>query len=164
MVRFRPGFTLAFLSFLTFAAAAQADTPQAKPTALASLETMVTNLGYATTDSTDNQSFSIMWSGKYNYKIHFDLSQDGTLGYAYVDLDTFTPAQIAKMQFVKMLEADDVGDFYFSMEKTSSGETLYANAIVPLDGLTPQSLRTTLGDWTNKIDANDADWNSDLWK
>lgn len=164
MIRFTGGFGLALVFFLAFAFAAKADNPPAKPPALASLETMVGNLGYATTDSADKQAFSIVWGGKYDYKVHFDLSHDGTLGYAYIDLTTFKPEQVDKLQFVKLLEASDVGDFYFSMEKNTDGETLYANAIIPLDGLTPESLRTTLGGWINKVDASDALWNPNLWK
>ena len=76
--------------------------------------------------------------------MHFSLSQDGTLGYTYVDLATFTPDQTAKMKFVNMLEADDTGDFYFSMEHNNDGETAYANAISRSTASRPQSLRATL--------------------
>lgn|ERR1700722_18399679 len=164
MIRFNGGFRLALVLFLAFAVAAKADNPPAKPAALASLESMVGNLGYKTTDAADNQAFSITWDGKYNYIVHFDLSHDGTLGYAYIDLTTFKPEQVAKLQFVKLLEASDVSDFYFSMENNTDGETLYANAILPLDGLTPESLRSTLDSWINKVDSSDALWNPDLWK
>jgi hypothetical protein len=169
MVRSGTGFhlTLAAVMALALAAttnAAKADTPVTTPPALASLETMIQNLGYTTKDSSTKQSFSIVWPGKYNYTMHFSLSQDGTIGYTYVDLATFTPPQTAKIQFVNMLEADDVGDFYFSMEHNSDGETAYANAMIPLDGLTPSSLRDTLTGFSNKIDQSEDLWNTDLWK
>ena len=152
MVSSGKGLILAFVFFLALSAASKAaDTPPAKPAALASLETMVGNLGYTTTDTADKRSFSITWTGRYNYIIHFDLSKDGTLAYAYVHLTTFTPAQLAKLKFVKLLRANDVSDFYFSMESFDSGEILYVNAIIPMAGLTPQNLRSTLDGWTGKI-------------
>jgi hypothetical protein len=168
MVRSVPGFRLTLAAFLALACAAvfaaKADTPPTAPPKLAALETMIQNLGYTTKESQSKQSFSIVWPGKYNYTMHFSLSQDNTLGYTYVDLATFTPDQQAKMKFVNMLEADDTGDFYFSMEHNSDGETAYANAILPIDGLTPQSLRATLSGFSDKIDQSDNLWNSDLWK
>ena len=164
MVRSGTGFHLALAFVLALASAAKADTPPTAPPKLAALETMIQNLGYTTKESQSKQSFSTVWSGKYNYTMHFSLSQDGTLGYTYVDLATFTPDQQAKMKFVNMLEADDVGDFYFSMEHNNDGETAYANAIIPIDGLTPQSLRATLSGFSDKIDQSDNLWNSDLWK
>ncbi len=165
MTRFIKGFRLACVLLLGLAATAYADTPQAMPPALVSLETMVSNLGYTVTESTDKQSFSIPWSSdNYNYKIHFDLSEDRTLAYAYVDIDTYTQAQLTKMKFVKILEASDSGDFYFSMESNSSGATLYANAIIPMKGLTPQDLRSTLEGWAGKLDASRGLWDTSLWK
>jgi hypothetical protein len=164
MLRLGAGIRLTLLLCLCFAATARADDKTSKPPALAALEKMVGNLGYATTDSSDNQAFSFSWAGKYNYTIHIDLSRDGTLAYTYVDLVTLTPEQIAKLQFVHLLEANDIGDFYFSMEKNGTGETLYANGIIPVQGLTPQSLRTTLSEYSDKIDGADNLWNTDLWK
>ena len=163
MVRSGTGSQLTLAFVLAFAFA-RADTPAAVPAGLASLETMTQNLGYTTKESQTKQSFSIVWPGKYNYTMHFSLSQDGTLGYTYVDLATFTPPQTAKMQFINMLEADDAGDFYFSMEHNSDGETAYANAMIPIDGLTPQSLRATLSGFSDKIDQSDNLWKAGLWK
>ncbi len=111
--------------FLSLAAgSAVADTPVAKPPGLASLETMVANLGYTPTESANQQDFSIVWSGKYDYKLHFNLSHDGTLAYAYayVDLTTLQPDQLGKLPFTKLLETDDAGDFYYSMESHNGHE------------------------------------------
>jgi hypothetical protein len=143
---------------------AWADTPAKKAPALASLETMVGNLGYTPTDSADQKNFSIVWTGKYDYKFHFTLSQDGTLSYAYVDLTTLQPDQLAKLPFTNLFETNDTGDFFYSMESHNGKETLYGNVIIPLDGLTPQSLRTILGSAVAKLDADDKYWDTDLWK
>jgi hypothetical protein len=143
---------------------APAVTTTAKPAALAGLEAMVTNLGYATTDAADNQSFSITWVGKYNYVIQFDVSTDNTLGYAFVQMATYTPQQLASLNYVKLLEQDDAGDFFYSAEHNSDGsERLYANAILPLSGLSPTLLRGLLTGMANKMDAADKVWNAGLW-
>jgi hypothetical protein len=164
MIRFGAGYRLVFVTFLALGATARADTPAAEPAPLAALQAMVGNLGYATTTADDKQAFSITWSGNYDYEMHFYLSKDGTLGYAYVQLTTLTPGQLAKMQYIKMLEADDVGDFFFSMEKSDTGEHLYANAIIPLSGMTPPYLRSILEGWVSKMDASDNLWDPHLWK
>jgi hypothetical protein len=145
---------------------ARADTQAGEPPELASLETMVGNLGYTTTEDPKKQWFSITWSGagNYNYKMHFSLSNSKTVYYAYVQLTDLTAAQLEKLQYAKLLEANDAGDFYFSMEKNDAGETLYGNAIIPVGGLTPQGLRTILSNWSDSMDATDAIWNTALWK
>jgi hypothetical protein len=141
----------------------RADAPQPEPAALSQLQTVVTNLGYTTTLSKDNQSFSIPWTGNYDYKVHFDLAPDGSIGYAYIDIEDLTPDQLAKLNFVKLLEASDVGNFYFSMESISNGETLYANAIIPLNP-SPQLLRTTLQGIDDKLNESSQIWDTSRWK
>jgi hypothetical protein len=144
--------------------AAPAITASAKPAALAALEAMVTNLGYTTTDAGDEQSFSITWVGKYNYVIQFDVSTDNTLGYAFVQMGTYTPQQLANLKYLKLLEQDDAGDYFYSAESNSDGsERVYANTILPLSGLTPTLLRGLLTGMTNKMDQSDKVWNASLW-
>lgn len=146
---------------------AKADTTANTPPQLAALETMVSNLGYTVTESSNKQYFWITWdgAGNYNYKMHFDLSNSGTVYYAYVQLTTLSAAQLPKLQYAKMLEANDARNFYFSMESADSGgETLYGNAILPVTGLTPQALRTILTNWSGSMDSTDALWDTTLWK
>ena len=154
--------SLAFTMALT--PAARADSPQSEPAALSKLQQMVDNLGYTTQLASDKQSFVIQWNGDYDYRVHFDLSQDGSLGYAYVDIDTYKSDDLAKLNLVKLLEASDVGDFYFSMENGADGETLYANAIIPLNSLTPQNLRGTLQGMNDKLSASAQTWDTSQWK
>jgi hypothetical protein len=144
---------------------APAPAPNAKPAALAGLETMVANLGYATTDAANNQSFSITWVGKYNYVMTFDVSTDNSLAYAFVLLGTYTPSQLGQMQYVKLLEQDDTGDYFYSAESANAGaERIYANIAIPVAALTPAYLRGLLTGMSNKMDAADAIWNTTLWK
>ncbi len=75
-----------------------------------------------------------------------------------------TGGDIYHIFFTKLLEADDVGNFYFSMEHQTAGEKLYANAIISLAGLKPADLRGTLSGMVGKADASDALWNTSLWK
>jgi len=143
--------------------AAPVVTASTKPAALAGLEAMVSDLGYPTTDAGDNQSFSITWVGKYNYVIQFDVSSDSTLGYAFVQMGTYTPQQLTGLQYIKLLEQDDAGDYFYSAESNSDGsESLYANAILPLTGLTPSLLRGLLTGMANKMDSADKVWNTNL--
>jgi hypothetical protein len=145
---------------------ALADAPKPEPAALTQLQNEVSNLGYTTTLADDKQSFSIPWSGSgnYSFKIHFDLSGDASLGYLYIDIEDLTPAQLAKLNYIKLLEKNDVGNFYFSMENISTGETLYANAVIPVTGFTPQTLRTTLQGVSDKLNDTAQYWDTSLWK
>lgn len=142
------------------------DTAKPEPAGLVQLQTAVTNLGYAATLADDKQSFSITWNGGgYNFKIHFNLARDGSLGYAYIDLGDFTPEQLAKLNTTKLLEESDIGNFYFSMEKGSNGvQTLYGNAIIPLSGITQPQLRGILQGISDKLDDTSQTWDTSLWK
>lgn len=159
------GASLALALLLSGGLAAWAD--NAGPTeapALSKLQSMVDNLGYTTELANDKQAFAIQWHGDYDYRLHFDLSKDGTLAYAYVNVNTYKPADLAKLNVAKLLEASDVGDFYFSMENSADGESLYANAIIPLQGLTPQSLRDTLESINDKLNSSSQIWDTSQWK
>jgi hypothetical protein len=137
---------------------------QAEPPALSKLQAMVDNLGYPTELADDKQSFAIQRHGNYDYRMHFYLSQDGTLAYAYVNIDSYKPDQLTKLNTLKLLEASNVGDFYFSMENKTDGELLYANSIIPLAGLTPQSLRSLLDGLDDKLNRSAEVWDTSLWK
>jgi hypothetical protein len=158
------GLGLAFS--LALGGMAAADTPAAEDPALAKLQQMVGNLGYSTTLASDNQSFGIQWQSTYNYTLNFEISKDGTLAYAYAKLGTFGPDQLAKLDFAKLLEASDVGDFYFSMEKRPDGksESLYGNTLITLGGLTPAGLRGLLQSMATKLDNSASVWDTSLWK
>jgi hypothetical protein len=153
------------LAALTAAAATPARAQSApKPTALAALESIAANLG-PTTDAASNQSFSIPWPGKYNVTIEFDTATDGSVGYAFVLLASYKPAELARLPYAKLLEQDDKGDYFYSAEPDpNGGERLYANAVIPLAGLTPPLLRGLLTGMAAKITAADSDWNTALWK
>jgi hypothetical protein len=143
--------------------AAGAEAAQPPPAALTKLEAMVANLGYTVSESPDKQSFGITWSGQYDYGVHFNVSKDQSLAYIYVQIVTLTPAQLAKLQYTKLLEANDGGDFYFSMESDENGaERLYANGMIPLAGLTLQDLRITLEGWISDLDGSAPLWSSYL--
>jgi hypothetical protein len=159
------GTSLALVLLLSGAPAARADdTAQTEPAALSKLQAMVNNLGYNTDLAGDKQSFAIQWQGDYDYRLHFDLSKDGTLAYAYVNINTYKPADMAKLDLTKLLETSDIGDFYFSMESGADGESLYANAIIPLGGLTPEMLRTTLDTINDRLNSSAQVWDTSLWK
>ena len=141
-------------------------TAKPEPAGLVQLQTAVTNLGYTATLANDKQSFSIAWNGgDYNFKIHFNLARDGSLCYAYIDLGDFTAGQLAKLNATKLLEENDIGNFYFSMEKGSNGaETLYGNAIIPLSGITQPQLRGILQGVSDKLNDTSQTWDTSLWK
>jgi hypothetical protein len=168
MVMFRQryvGVSLALALLLSGGFAAHADSaPQTEPEGLSKLQSLVNNLGYTTELASDKQAFAIQWHGDYDYRLHFDLSKDGTLVYAYVNINTYKPADLAKLNLTKLLETNDVGDFYFSMETSTDGEALYANAIIPVSGLTPQSLRSTLDSINDKLSSSSQVWDTSLWK
>ena len=168
MVRYRTGLAIMgaalWLSAFTSARMARADTPDAEGKSLASLETMVGNLGYNTTNATDKSHFWIDWQGKYSYRIDFQTSADGNMIYLYTYIDTFTPDQIAKTPFVKMLEFQNNGNVYFSMQNTSKGEDIYLNEAFSAPGLTPALLRGQLDYFVKQIDGSDTLWNTKLWK
>ncbi|MBB5372067.1 hypothetical protein [Acidocella aromatica] len=159
------GVSLALALLLSGGLAAWADNAgPTEPDGLSKLQTMVGNLGYTTSLDSDKQAFAIEWHGDYDYRLHFDLSKDGTLAYAYVNVNTYKPADLAKLNLTKLLETSDIGDFYFSMENSTDGESLYANAIIPLAGLTPQSLRAMLESINDKLSSSSQIWDTSLWK
>lgn len=145
---------------------AAAGTPTPEDPALAKLQKMVGNLGYSTALTSDNQSFGFQWQTTYNYTISFEISKDDTLAYGYVRLGTLGPDKLAKLDYAKLLEDSDTGDFYFSMEKQADGksEALYGNMVVPMSGLTPETLRGQLQSMADKLDHSAAAWDSSLWK
>jgi hypothetical protein len=135
-----------------------------KPASLGQVEALLTGLGYPVTEAADGQSFSINWTGKYDYVLQFSLSGDGALCYAYVLLATYTPGQMARLPMLRLLEQDDNGDFFYSAEPAGDGgEQLYGNAVIPLTGLTAGLLHGLLASMTAKMDAGDAAWNALLW-
>ena len=146
--------------------AALADTPAPEDPALSKLQQMVENLGYATKLSSDNQTFSTQWQAVYDYTMIFNISKGVTLGYVYVKMGSFNPDQLAKLDYAKLLEADDVGDFYFSMERQADGksEKLYANVVLGLGGLSPADLRSLLQAMANRLDKTSAVWDPSTWK
>ncbi len=148
---------------LALAPAARADQPQTETKSLATLETMVGNLGYTTTDATDKSHFWIEWQGKYNYRIDFQVSNDGEMVYLYTYIDTWTPDQLAKVPYMKMLEFQNIGNVYFSMQNTGKGEDFYVNEAFSMPGLTPASLRGQLEYFVKQIDGSDNLWNTKLW-
>ena len=146
------------------AVTARADSPATEPAPLALLQTDATNLGYSPVLANDKQSFSIAWTGDYNYKLHFQLSRDASIAYVYVNIGDFTPEQLGKLDFIKLLQENDLGNFFFSMEKSGTGQTLYANAIIPISGLTQQQLRTILQGVSDKLSDTAAVWDTSQWK
>ena len=160
-------FVVALTAPWLFQQAARADdnAPQPEPDALVKLQAMVTNLGYTTTLSADKQHFYFdRQSTKYNYRIDLALSTDGELIYVYNYIDTFSAAQLAKVPFTAIMEYQNSGNFFFSMDKTGSGEDFYANKVFGSANLTPPALRLKLDGFVSSLDETDALWNTKLWK
>jgi hypothetical protein len=164
----RPARLLAALLVTTFgvSSAALADnTPAPISPTLAAMETMVKNMGYTTTDATDNSHFYFDLQGKYDYHVDLAVSPNGELVYLYNYIDTFDAAKMAKAPIVKMMEYQNTGNVFFSMDSSSGkGEDLYANEVFGYPGITPAILRDQFDNLTKSLDETDALWNTDLWK
>jgi hypothetical protein len=131
--------------FLFVGGIAAADTaPPANPD-LAKLQKMVDNLGYTATLSHDGKFITVQWpSSNYTNPISLQINQTHTLVYAYVDLLSYTQAQLAKLDSNKLLEASDSGDFFFSMEKIKMERRRNSTQIQSYHGLTsPRSYCVT---------------------
>jgi hypothetical protein len=145
--------------------AVRADSPVTPGAELAKLQQIVTNLGYTTTWSPDKQHFYFDYpSSNYTYRIDMAISTNGDLIYAYNYIDTFDAGQVAKMPYVKMLEFQNTGNVFFSLDNTGKGEDLYANEIFGTAGVSPVIVRTQLQGLVNALDSTDALWNTKLWK
>lgn len=146
-------------------ATAQNAAPQPEPDALVKLQAMVTNLGYTTTLSSDKQHFYFdRQAAKYNYRIDLTISGNNDLIYVYNYIDTFSAAQLAKVPYQKIMEFQNSGNFFFSMDNTSSGEDFYANEVFGVAALDPAKLRIRLDGFANSLDQSDTLWNTKLWK
>jgi hypothetical protein len=159
--------TLGLLAGLALAApAAKADglTP-AQVNGLAALDKMVTNMGYTVTYATDKSHIYFDIQGNYDYRIDLALSPNGQLVYLYNYIDTFDAGQMAKVPYQKMMEYQNSGNVFFSMDGSSGkGEDLYANEVFGYPGITPVSLRSQLDTFTQSLDQTDKWWNTKLWK
>jgi hypothetical protein len=159
--------TLLLAASLTLATAitAPADSPAAPGAELSKLQQIVTNLGYTTSWSADKQHFYFDYpSSNYTYRIDMAISTNGDLIYAYNYIDTFDDKQVAKIPYVKMLEFQNSGNVFFSLDNTGKGEDLYANEIFGTAGVTPVIVRTQLQGLVNALDSTDTLWNTKLWK
>jgi hypothetical protein len=160
-------FGIASAMFLSVTVGAAADTlPSASPD-LIKLQTMVGNLGYNATLSPTGKSIRFKWqSSNYNYYVSLQVNPDHTLAYAYVDLLTYSSTQLAKLDYVKLFEVNDAGDFFFSMEKShdGDGEELIADVVIPMSGLTPTLLRNLLQGINDTLNYNSQIWDTSLWK
>ncbi|WP_284945116.1 hypothetical protein [Acidisoma cladoniae] len=133
----------------------------------AKLQQMVTNLGYDTTLSPSGKSIQFkLQQGNYVYPTGLQINPSHTLAYAYADLITYDSAQLAKLNLTKLLEENNSADFYFSMEKKpdGKGEELYANAVIPMSGISPQILRNLFQNMTDSLAESAQVWDSSLWK
>jgi len=158
----RPVIPLLALALLGAPASA---VPPAESPVLASFENMVANMGYTPEESSDKTNFSVLLDGAdYSYNAVFSVSSDGGMVVIYAQVATYSGEQLTRLNCVKLLEASDPDDFYFSMEKTGTNETLYANGTLPLKGLTPQILRPYLEGWVGDIDASQSVWDTTLWR
>jgi hypothetical protein len=137
--------------------------PQVK--ALDTLKTLVTNMGYTTTYATDKSHFYFDVQEKYDYHIDMTISPNGELVYLYYYIDTFDAGQLAKVPYQKMMEFQNSGNMFFSMDGSGGkGEDLYANEVFGYAGITPVVLRGELDNLANSLDATDSLWNMKLWK
>jgi hypothetical protein len=164
MVKERILGALILLAVSTPAAMADGLTPE-KIKALDTLKTLVTNMGYATTYATDKSHFYFDVQGKYDYHIDVTVSSNGELVYLYNYIDTFDAGQMAKVPYQKIMEYQNSGNVYFSMDGSSGkGEDLYANEVFGYAGLTTVVLRGELDNLTNALNESDTLWNTKLWK
>ncbi len=155
---------LIFLAASTPAAMADGPTP-AQAKALDTLNTLVTNMGYTTTYSPNKAHFYFDLQGKYDYRIDMTISPNEELVYVYYYIDTFNAEQMAKVPYQKMMEFQNSGSVFFSMDGSSGkGEDLYANEFFGYPGLTSVILRGELDNFTQSLDSTDNLWNTKLWK
>jgi hypothetical protein len=147
--------------------AARADTAAAMDPALAKLQTMVTNLGYATTAAADNSHFRIEYQGPNSddYTVDFMMSSDDTLIYTYTYLETYEAGQMNKVPFQKLLEFQNNGNVYFSLQKNAQGtEDFYANSVFGAPGIAPPDLRDELDYLIKRMDQSSDLWDPKQWK
>lgn len=84
----------------------------------------------------------------------------------YTDIDTYKKEELPKLNLLALLEANNNGNFYFSTNNNTdgTGEELYANAIIPLNGLTPEILRATLDTFGYGLNNSSQIWDKSAWK
>jgi hypothetical protein len=146
-----------------FAAAAQAD-PTMGP-ALKNMETMVTNLGYTTSESPDKTSFSInLANNNGNYIFDFITPDNGQTLVIYSPAQAVPLTAAAKMPVLDMLDFGDHSDNYYTVQKFSDHYEIFLNTELSTAGLTPVVLRVRLQAMIDDLDKSKAIWNSASWK
>lgn len=161
-------FAFCFLSlfFISIAGGTRAQAAATEDPALANLQKMVNNLGYTTALSSTGRSFHFKWQGdNYSFVVNIQFDPQKKMAYAYVNIDDYDQKELAKFNYVKLLEANNVADFYFSMMPDPGGKSdeLLGNAIIPLDGLTPEDLRLRLTTLIYYLDTSGNLWDKELW-
>ena len=153
--------------FISMSAGAwAADAVKEDPT-LANLQKMVYNLGYTTTLSPTGRSFRFKWqANNYSFIVNLQVDPKKTIAYAYVNIDDYDQQELTKLNLVKLLEANNAADFYFSLMPDLDGKTedLLGNAIIPLNGITPEDLRLKLSVLIYYLDTSGDLWDKELWK
>jgi hypothetical protein len=162
-LRFAKRFAVAAAFTLGLIASAQADSAIAP--ALKNMETMVTNLGYTTTESTDKTFFTINVSSNNNsYIFNFMAPDDGQTLVIYSPAQSIPLASAGKMPVLDMLDFGDHSDNYYTAEKFPDHFEIFLNTELTTAGLTPGVLRVRLQGLVDDLDKSKSIWDSTSWK
>ena len=157
---------LAFAAFFTLVVTASAHADTSIAPALKNMETMVTNLGYTTTESSDKSYFSITLTspGNNNYTFNFFTPDDGQTLVIYCPAQNIPLTAAGKMPVMAMLDFGDHSDNYYTVEKFSDHIEIFLNTELSPAGLTPAVLRVRLQALIDDLDKSKSLWDTSTWQ
>ncbi len=130
---------------------------------IAQLATMLTNMGYVVKPSSDGKGFSVVVTGNYDLTMTFNIvASDGSV-IAFVYLQKFVPAQLAKLNMQALLEENDVSLSYFSLNKSGDDRLLYIQRDLAAPAVSPLTLRVMMTDLQQVTFKMGNIWDASKW-
>jgi hypothetical protein len=131
---------------------------------LKALAATITTMGYTVKYSPSGQHFYIQGNDKNSDTIDFALSTNKSYVWVYSNLATYTAAQMEHLPMLKLLQANDSNEEFFSMSSDGGTNDLYLQIGFPAVAVSPPVLRTIIDNLTSTANNNAALWDATLWK
>lgn len=146
-------------------AAAQTPAPHNKEElALKPYRRLLEGMGYPTQSSPSGQHFYIVIHSTYDYTIDFSFSGDHTYMWVYTLVYSYSDTELARLPTAKLLADNDEAPEFFSLHKDNDKTDLFLQMAMPIASVNAKSIRRVIDSIDRNLNADQADWNPNLWK